>query len=684
MNFRDEKRILLLKFVLFTLVALTSSVIAQAGDVATDFLLPVESKHSFFTNIVDKIDKTSKFVNRQLNQPDQSEQPLQTYGPVKNNESLWDIAAQLRTDKSASIAQMAIALFLENPGVFINNNINGLLVGVTLSVPDKNQVIRLSKQEAESILQQHWQKWQNPDEQSAELVVVNGIEIDDQAETIQVNEPQQNTQVSQHSDPHTLITQNIKEPLSEPVSIVTDNKENNAIENEILPELSEQKEILAVFQDNLSTTQKNNESERITSSIVAGDSSKTSLVEDKNNKIFELVYYWSQIKFQPVFNDMVHDTTKTISLFWRAVQSNIENNFNQDGLISSPVKIILTVLFVFLLLVYFFRKQEIDYAEVKESEFKLDSESEKLLLSEPVLENKLSGISETPLIDKDTLSDKDLIKSQSTVLVLGKDHEINVLTGVAADVEKLSGRLEDITSELDSNKSPDPKQIKSPKNRLGLLEKVFEHEGFFPGTGHIPEQSISEQSISELNEQEQLHKQEHKTSESVNLLDSVEEIKYVKDTARDNKIAAFLQATQCEKDPSANGKSSTQSLVDEMLANEFSRITDNEKIGVFIEEFEQLISSLTQQAPVLEKAPNEIENLIQFKLSIHFIKVLSEMMQATQLKQFSQMVIEFLDDIVDGNTKMSDDVVNRLSIVVNIYDRYICSVKQNHLYKLRA
>jgi chemotaxis protein histidine kinase CheA len=141
--------------------------------------------------------------------------------------------------------------------------------------------------------------------------------------------------------------------------------------------------------------------------------------------------------------------------------------------------------------------------------------------------------------------------------------------------------------------------------------------------------------------------------------------------------------TQFEKDLLVSEKSlkheesSLESSVDEMLASEFKRIINNEKVDVFIEELEQLISDLTQQIPGLEKAPDEIENLIEFKLSINFIKLLSEMMQANQLNEFSQAVVGFLDDIVDGNAKMNVDVVRRLSLVVSFYDRYINFVKQS-------
>jgi pilus assembly protein FimV len=48
------------------------------------------------------------------------------YGPVRRNETLWNIAKRVRPDNDISIDQMMHALLRENPHAFMNNNINQL------------------------------------------------------------------------------------------------------------------------------------------------------------------------------------------------------------------------------------------------------------------------------------------------------------------------------------------------------------------------------------------------------------------------------------------------------------------------------------------------------------------------------------------------------------------------------
>ncbi|WP_045859285.1 FimV/HubP family polar landmark protein [Teredinibacter purpureus] len=70
------------------------------------------------------------------------------YGPVKPNDTLWDIAKEVRPDRSVSIQQTMLAIQRLNPNAFINNNINLLRKGQILRVPDQAQIIEYSKREA--------------------------------------------------------------------------------------------------------------------------------------------------------------------------------------------------------------------------------------------------------------------------------------------------------------------------------------------------------------------------------------------------------------------------------------------------------------------------------------------------------------------------------------------------------
>ncbi len=65
-----------------------------------------------------------------------------TYGPVGKDQTLWGIASEIKSD-SVSIQQALVALFKENPNAFINNDINKLKRGSTLSIPSEQQMVNV-------------------------------------------------------------------------------------------------------------------------------------------------------------------------------------------------------------------------------------------------------------------------------------------------------------------------------------------------------------------------------------------------------------------------------------------------------------------------------------------------------------------------------------------------------------
>ncbi len=161
-------------------------------------------------------------------------------------------------------------------------------------------------------------------------------------------------------------------------------------------------------------------------------------------------------------------------------------------------------------------------------------------------------------------------------------------------------------------------------------------------------------------------------SDKSGVLDSSEEIKNVQNNVRDLKIQAFLKLT------------GNLTMTDEELAEEFDNIKNNQKVDVFIEEFEQIISSLSSQTPELENQPDDIESLMQFKLSVHFVKVLSEMMQARYLRYFSDTVIDYLEEVLNGQIVRSEDISKRLLVVVSFYRQYVHSIKDKYKHQISA
>ncbi len=80
------------------------------------------------------------------------------YGPTRRNDTLWEIAQKVKTH-DVSVEQMMIALYEANPQAFYNENINTLMVGKTLKVPEKDIVLRLSRKEARAEFSRQTNIW---------------------------------------------------------------------------------------------------------------------------------------------------------------------------------------------------------------------------------------------------------------------------------------------------------------------------------------------------------------------------------------------------------------------------------------------------------------------------------------------------------------------------------------------
>ena len=82
-----------------------------------------------------------------------------SYGPVRRNETLWEIAKRTRPGNDISMDQMMHALLRENPHAFMNNNINRLKAGVTLDIPDRNTINSITASEAVAESRRQEQEW---------------------------------------------------------------------------------------------------------------------------------------------------------------------------------------------------------------------------------------------------------------------------------------------------------------------------------------------------------------------------------------------------------------------------------------------------------------------------------------------------------------------------------------------
>ncbi len=82
------------------------------------------------------------------------------YGPTRRSDTLWDIAARLRPRKDISIEQMVVALYEANPKAFYKKNVNALMAGKKLKIPDVDSILKLSRKQAADIFRQQYQEWQ--------------------------------------------------------------------------------------------------------------------------------------------------------------------------------------------------------------------------------------------------------------------------------------------------------------------------------------------------------------------------------------------------------------------------------------------------------------------------------------------------------------------------------------------
>lgn len=79
---------------------------------------------------------------------------------VRNNDTLWEVAERVRPDSNLSVYQMMMALFVQNPQAFGNNNINNLRADVTLDVPARDVIGRMSATEARQAFNRQTEQWQ--------------------------------------------------------------------------------------------------------------------------------------------------------------------------------------------------------------------------------------------------------------------------------------------------------------------------------------------------------------------------------------------------------------------------------------------------------------------------------------------------------------------------------------------
>lgn len=94
---------------------------------------------------------------------DEAESPPQEYGPVREGETLWNIAERLKRGE-VTTQQMMLALLRYNPEAFETSNVNRLKQGYVLRVPDRDEVRSISAQQAIARIREQnglWREWRD-------------------------------------------------------------------------------------------------------------------------------------------------------------------------------------------------------------------------------------------------------------------------------------------------------------------------------------------------------------------------------------------------------------------------------------------------------------------------------------------------------------------------------------------
>jgi len=102
-------------------------------------------------------DQPVKIINRDVDVA--SRTSAGEYGPTAKTDSLWKIASKTNVYDDVSIEQMMMSIYEANPRAFYKKNVNALMAGQTLKIPEKDVILKLSKKQALAAFKQQDNVW---------------------------------------------------------------------------------------------------------------------------------------------------------------------------------------------------------------------------------------------------------------------------------------------------------------------------------------------------------------------------------------------------------------------------------------------------------------------------------------------------------------------------------------------
>jgi pilus assembly protein FimV len=102
--------------------------------------------------------------------------PDLNYGPIKRGEVLSVVAQKMRGNRKASLPQMIMAIYQQNPHAFLNNNINELIEGSELVINDFASVKANSKRTAMEFVDAQTHEWDSQRGRTAPSAVASAVD----------------------------------------------------------------------------------------------------------------------------------------------------------------------------------------------------------------------------------------------------------------------------------------------------------------------------------------------------------------------------------------------------------------------------------------------------------------------------------------------------------------------------
>ncbi len=97
------------------------------------------------------------------------------YGPTRRNDTLWNIAQQVRPDAGVSVEQTMLGLLQANPEAFVDSNINNLKAGYVLRVPSREQLTLISRGDATREARAQYDAWRAARSPSVAATPTEGV-----------------------------------------------------------------------------------------------------------------------------------------------------------------------------------------------------------------------------------------------------------------------------------------------------------------------------------------------------------------------------------------------------------------------------------------------------------------------------------------------------------------------------